>query len=514
MHDSGESKDSSVCPTTSKTCLSICQSHQESICHTSIKTFPSVCQPHQLSVSHTDITRCPSVCQPHESPVHHTTMTTSLSICQTYIPPVCHTINTSSPSICQSYLLSDHHTNLMVSPSICQSNHSSVCHTATPTSPSVCQSCIPSVCHTIIPTSLSVCQLHDLSVCHPTHDVTRKTIWLTVCLSSVMSVLPSANSTGKMPTSIPVQKFSDRQYPGEFPSIHTSTDSSVLHSGSPSVNSSPSAANPLKFPCNYGEKNAVNYLHKNPVKSPSVSTSYIMPFIAPVCASSIHSVCTLCIMSIIAPISASSIQPVHSSCIIAPIHALSIPSINPSDDECQDFPDKFPGTKYGEKSKITVKFPDNIALTLHQVKFLEETPGTTIGVIYQADFPVTQIWVKFMVINLQNYMQGVLQVPLHTMRCVHGSINEILWEWDPGPTYDVQRLWDPGGPTYSSRCSVPTDLDKLGKLKSYLDYIHLPALSSLPFQVTVMLNLAPNNHLGKLDHMGSFRYLPRLNQQV
>ena len=87
-------------------------------------------------------------------------------------------------------------------------------------------------------------------------------------------------------------------------------------------------------------------------------------------------------------------------------------------------------------------------------------------------------------------------------------------EWDPGPTYVVQRLWDPGGRTYSSRSIVPTDLDKLDKPKSYLDYIHLPGLSSLPFLVTVMLNLAPNNYLGKLDCMWSFRYLPRLDQQV
>ena len=85
-------------------------------------------------------------------------------------------------------------------------------------------------------------------------------------------------------------------------------------------------------------------------------------------------------------------------------------------------------------------------------------------------------------------------------------------EWHPGPTYHVQRLWDPGGPTYSSRSSVPTDLDKLDKPKSYLGYIHLPGLSSLPIVVTVMPNLAPNNCLGKLDHMGSFRYLPRLDQ--
>ena len=119
-----------------------------------------------------------------------------------------------------------------------------------------------------------------------------------------------------------------------------------------------------------------------------------------------------------------------------------------------------------------------------------------------------------MVINLRNYMLGVFQVASHTMRHAHGSINEILMEWDPGPTYDVQRLWDTGRPTYSSRSHVPIDLDKLGKLKSYLDYIYLPGLSSLPFLVAVKLNLAPNNHLGKLDHMGSFRHLPRQDQQV
>ena len=51
------------------------------------------------------------------------------------------------------------------------------------------------------------------------------------------------------------------------------------------------------------------------------------------------------------------------------------------------------------------------------------------------------------------------------MRCLQGSIARSLLEWGPGPTYLVQRLWDPGGPTYSSRSSVPTDLDELGKLK-------------------------------------------------
>ena len=116
--------------------------------------------------------------------------------------------------------------------------------------------------------------------------------------------------------------------------------------------------------------------------------------------------------------------------------------------------------------------------------------------------------------NLSNYVLGVCQVTLHTMGCAHGSINEILVEWDPGPTYVVQRLWDPGGPTYRSVSSVPSDLDKLGKLRSYLYYINLPRLSSLPFLVTVMPNLAPSQPLGKLDHMGSFRYIPRLDQQV
>ena len=119
-----------------------------------------------------------------------------------------------------------------------------------------------------------------------------------------------------------------------------------------------------------------------------------------------------------------------------------------------------------------------------------------------------------MVINLRNYVLGVFHVASRTMRCAHGSMNKILMEWDPGPTYDVQRLWDPGRSIYSSRSSVPTNLDKLGEPKSYLDYIHLPGLSPLPFLVTVKPNLASSNHLEKLDHMGSFRHLPRLAQQA
>ena len=126
----------------------------------------------------------------------------------------------------------------------------------------------------------------------------------------------------------------------------------------------------------------------------------------------------------------------------------------------------------------------------------------------------TRIWVKLTVINLRNYVLGVFHVASCTMRCAHGSINTILMEWGPGPTYDVQRLWDLGGSTYSSRSSVSTNLDKLGEPKSYLDYIHLPGLSSLPFLVAVKPNLASSNHLEKLDHMGSFRHLRRLDQQA
>ena len=64
------------------------------------------------------------------------------------------------------------------------------------------------------------------------------------------------------------------------------------------------------------------------------------------------------------------------------------------------------------------------------------------------------------------------------------------------------------------RSSVPTHVDKLGEPQSYLDYIHLPGLSSLPFLVAVKPNLASSNHLEKLYHMGSFRHLPRLVQQA
>ena len=101
----------------------------------------------------------------------------------------------------------------------------------------------------------------------------------------------------------------------------------------------------------------VNYLHENPVKSPTVSASYAQP------------VRSLCVTSDIAPVHASSIPPICTSSItsvFAPVHALPVLSVLPYDDEHQKFPDGFPSTNYGEKnpSKITVKFPHDITLTL------------------------------------------------------------------------------------------------------------------------------------------------------
>ena len=58
-------------------------------------------------------------------------------------------------------------------------------------------------------------------------------------------------------------------------------DSSVDPSGSLSITSSPSAGDPLKFPCNNGENSAVNYLAQSHGKNSH--HLYIMAVIAPVC---------------------------------------------------------------------------------------------------------------------------------------------------------------------------------------------------------------------------------------
>ena len=152
--------------------------------------------------------------------------------------------------------------------------------------------------------------------------------------------------------------------------------------------------------------------------------------------------------------------------------------------------------------------PDDVTLTLHKC----DTPtGNLNGVKYLVEFLSGRKRVKFLDSNLQNYMLGDPHVATCTMGCAYGSSNKILSEWDPGPTYLLQRLWDPGGPSYTSISYSILDLEKLGKPIHYLNYIHLLALSSHPSLVILMLILAPKFHLRKLDHMGSFRYTPRLD---
>ena len=164
---------------------SVCQSRQSSVRHTVEPTRPSICHRQYMSVCHTINTTSPSICQPHDMSVHHAMKMSSLSVCQPHDTSI-------------------HHTNIKTSPSVCLSKQSSDHHTTSKTSPSLCQSHILSVCHNVIPTSPSVCQFQDSSVCYPTRDVINPTVWQTVCSLSVMSVLPSANPTVKIPMSTPV----------------------------------------------------------------------------------------------------------------------------------------------------------------------------------------------------------------------------------------------------------------------------------------------------------------------
>ena len=64
------------------------------------------------------------------------------------------------------------------------------------------------------------------------------------------------------------------------------------------------------------------------------------------------------------------------------------------------------------------------------------------------------------------------------MRCLHGSSNEIQTELDNGPIYVVQRLWDLGGPSYSSRLSFPIDLKPRSAKK--LPRLHPPTSTTIP----------------------------------
>ena len=132
--------------------------------------------------------------------------------------------------------------------------------------------------------------------------------------------------------------------------------------------------------------------------------------------------------------------------VIAPIHASSVPSIHLSDDEYQKILSKFPSTNHGENipDEIMSIIPEDV--TLNQAKILEKTPGIYNNVNFTVKFP----YVEFLDFSLQNYVLGDPNVAPCTIRCAHGSNYEILSEWDPGPIYVVQRLWNPGGPSYNS----------------------------------------------------------------
>ena len=161
-------------------------------------------------------------------------------------------------------------------------------------------------------TSPSICQLSDLSVSQAKHDSTWQSVHLSVCPSSVLSVQPSAKNH-----KYSWMKFPKVQILGNFLYVHTSLDSSVNPSGSLSVTPSLSAENLLKFPGNYREKNAVNYLHEIPVNIPTIHTS------------SVVSVITL-------------------------ISASYVPSIHPLDDEGWEILEQFPSTNYEENFLVVI----------------------------------------------------------------------------------------------------------------------------------------------------------------
>ena len=89
------------------------------------------------------------------------------------------------------------------------------------------------------------------------------------------------------------------------------------------------------------------------MKSPSISTLYVIPFGAPVHALFVQPIHTSGSTFVVAPIHASSVQPIHTLCftsVIAPIHALPVPSLQPSDNEHEEFLEELPSSKYGEKN--------------------------------------------------------------------------------------------------------------------------------------------------------------------
>ena len=121
--------------------------------------------------------------------------------------------------------------------------------------------------------------------------------------------------------------------------------------------------------------------------------------------------------------------------MIKSVHTLSILSVELSDVECQEIPDKFPGTASGENCLVLlpklllVKIPDNVTLNLNGEKFPVKMPGTFNGASYPGLFSCGQNGMKFPIINLsypQECMLGDDPVITHTQGSAnHGSSYEI-----------------------------------------------------------------------------------------
>ena len=96
-----------------------------------------------------------------------------------------------------------------------------------------------SVCHrnTINMTSPFLCRSHDSSVCQSKCDSTWNSVHPSGCPSSVLSIQPSAYFMVIIPMISPGQNFPKLQFTGKLLSVHTSLDSSVDPSGSPSITS-------------------------------------------------------------------------------------------------------------------------------------------------------------------------------------------------------------------------------------------------------------------------------------
>ena len=62
-------------------------------------------------------------------------------------------------------------------------------------------------------------------------------------------------------------------------------------------------------------------------------------------------------------------------------------------------------------------------------------------------------------------------ITIDTQQCAyHGSSYDIQAECDAGPSYVIQRLWDPGGPICTSRTSQNFVLPPLGTPKGPIDH--------------------------------------------